>query len=67
MRALTLSCLILGAVGALTACDPRGGRRVVLMPDEIAGRHDDQWRVTQEPGGAPVVGREGADRPGATP
>jgi hypothetical protein len=54
--------LIVGVclVAALAGCDRRGGRRVVLMPDEIAGRRDDQWRITQEPPG-------GGAKPDAAP
>jgi hypothetical protein len=50
-------------VVALSGCNPRGGRRVVLMPDEIAGRRDDRWRVTQEPAAGEATGRPQAAEP----
>jgi hypothetical protein len=49
VRRLIAGGLVLVAVAGLVACDRRGGRRVLLMPEEIAGRHDTEWRITQEP------------------
>ncbi len=49
MRAL----IVVGLLGAtLAGCgNGRGGRLVVVTPDEVPGRRGDSWHVTQEPSG----------------
>ena len=50
MRALTVAGLLLASV--LAGCgNGRGGRLVVVTPDEVPGRRGDSWHVTQEPSG----------------
>ena len=51
MRALTAAGFLLATIVA--GCNGRGGRIVVVTPDEVAGRRGDSWHVTQEPSGGP--------------
>ena len=44
-------------VTAAIGCDRRGGRIVVLTPDEVPSRQGDQWHVTQEPAAGPAAER----------
>lgn len=55
MRTLMLVGLVL--VTAAIGCDRRGGRIVVLTPDEVPSRQGDQWHVTQEPAAGPAAER----------
>jgi hypothetical protein len=48
MRVVIAAVLV---AGALSGCNGRGGRHVVLLPDEVKQRNDAEWRVTGEPAG----------------
>jgi hypothetical protein len=62
MRALIAGVLLLATTGVVAGCgNGRGGRLVVVTPDEVAGRRGDSWHVTQEPSGeaaAPAADRD---------
>jgi hypothetical protein len=48
MRVLIAAVL---AAGVLAGCNARGGRLVVLLPEEVNQRNDTEWHVTGEPAG----------------
>ncbi len=54
MRVVIAAVLV---AGALSGCDARGGRHVVLLPEEVKQRNDGEWRVTGEPSGGHVSTR----------
>ena len=55
MRVLTAVVVIM----ALAGCgNGRGGRLVVVTPDEVPGRRGDSWHVTAEPSGGAAAVRE---------
>jgi hypothetical protein len=55
MRALIAVVVLVGLAGCGNG---RGGRLVVVTPDEVPGRRGDSWNVTAEPSAGSTATRE---------